>query len=71
MTHPTPRRDFLRQSAALAAGALAAGPVSARASRDDEPPKRPLIWGNLLHLGYNMWCDWDNPENAGRHTNCS
>lgn len=20
-----------------------------------------LIWGDLLHLGMNMWCDWENP----------
>lgn len=21
-----------------------------------------LIWGDLLHLGMNMWCDWENPK---------
>ena len=21
-----------------------------------------LIWGGLLHLGMNMWCDWENPK---------
>lgn len=21
-----------------------------------------LTWGYLVHLSYNMWCDWDNPE---------
>lgn len=21
-----------------------------------------MIWANLLHLGYNMWGDWDNPH---------
>jgi len=20
-----------------------------------------MIWGDLLHLGMNMWCDWENP----------
>ena len=20
-----------------------------------------FIWGDLLHLGMNMWCDWENP----------
>jgi hypothetical protein len=25
------------------------------------PPASPLIWGNLLHLSYNMWSDWENP----------
>jgi len=24
-----------------------------------------MIWGNLLHLGYNMWGDWDNPRVKG------
>lgn len=24
----------------------------------------PLIWGNLLHLSYNMWSDWINPAVA-------
>src|SRR6266545_154557 len=21
----------------------------------------PMIFANLLHLSYNMWCDWENP----------
>ena len=24
-------------------------------------PKESFIWGDLLHLGMNMWCDWENP----------
>lgn len=23
-------------------------------------------WGYLIHLGYNMWYDWNNPEFASR-----
>lgn len=23
--------------------------------------KEKFIWGDLLHLGMNMWCDWENP----------
>ena len=23
--------------------------------------KDKFIWGDLLHLGMNMWCDWENP----------
>ena len=23
--------------------------------------KERFIWGDLLHLGMNMWCDWENP----------
>lgn len=30
-----------------------------------------MIWANLLHLGYNMWCDWDNPENKTPYINKS
>jgi hypothetical protein len=26
-----------------------------------------MIFGNLLHLSYNMWCDWDNPVHQGKH----
>ena len=25
-----------------------------------------MIWANLLHLGYNMWGDWEHPEMASR-----
>ena len=28
-----------------------------------------MIWGNLLHLGYNMWGDWENPNLPGNYTN--
>ena len=24
-----------------------------------------MIYANLLHLSYNMWCDWDNPAVKG------
>ena len=27
--------------------------------------KRQFIWGNLVHLSMNMWCDWDAPELKG------
>lgn len=26
-----------------------------------------MIYGNLIHLSYNMWCDWDNPVHQGKH----
>jgi hypothetical protein len=64
------RRDFLKIGAATSVGSLA-GCVSSRA----EPPvlaeearlcRKPMIWGNLLHLSTNMWCDWDAPELKGR-----
>ena len=28
-----------------------------------------MIWANLLHLSYNMWCDWDNPEKFSGYNN--
>src|ERR1044071_1583185 len=27
----------------------------------------PLIFGNLLHLSYNMWGDWANPKVKGKY----
>jgi len=32
---------------------------------------KKLIWGNLLHLSFNMWCDWDNPAVRKDNTNYS
>lgn len=65
-TPPLKRREMLRQSAALAFGASAAGPLLATAATASTPPPQPqppeFIWANLLHLGMNMWVDWDNPE---------
>jgi hypothetical protein len=26
------------------------------------------IWANLVHLSYNMWCDWPMPEAEANHT---
>lgn len=28
-----------------------------------------MIWGNLMHLSFNMWCDWDNPEGRELYVN--
>lgn len=46
------RRMFLKTSAALFAGAALSNFVQAS---DEKQGK--LIWGNLLHLGHNMWGD--------------
>ena len=64
------RRDFLKAGAAASVGTLVGG---ASAYSEEPTPaaettggaKRKLIWGNLLHLGTNMWCDWDAPELKG------
>lgn len=64
------RRDFLKRSATAAAGTLLAfplAPAAAPAATTAPAGKstRPLLWGNLLHLSFNMWCDWDAPEEKG------
>lgn len=28
-----------------------------------------MIFANLLHLSYNMWCDWENPASPGPYHN--
>ena len=67
------RRDFLVLGAAASVGTLMGGAPaqgaepaeSANAARSD---KHPMIWGNLLHLSLNMWCDWDAPEVKDKDT---
>ena len=57
------RRNFLRNtaltlgSAALAPGIFAADSRGEIVSPTNETPDSPMIWGSLLHLSYNMWCD--------------
>ena len=56
------RRNFLRNSA-IAAGATSMAPgVFAAGSAGPN-----LIWGNLIHLSYNMWCD-RLPEKWGNYS---
>jgi hypothetical protein len=41
--------------------------TAAETSRNAATGGRPsLIWGNLLHLSMNMWCDWQAPELKGQ-----
>ncbi len=61
------RRRFL----GYAGGALAAGTLGSSLAAETSPPnspmaqpdraseagRAPLVWANLLHLSYNMWCD--------------
>lgn len=49
------RREFVKRGACAVAGGLAAGMLAA--ARADEKPAERLLWGNLIHLGMNMWCD--------------
>ena len=64
------RRDFLKLGAAASVGTLAGGTPTGGAqplAAAEVAPlgKQPMIWGNLLHLSVNMWCDWDAPELKG------
>ncbi|HEY5480760.1 MAG TPA: twin-arginine translocation signal domain-containing protein [Verrucomicrobiae bacterium] len=64
------RRGFLKLAAAASVGTLVGGArvggaeptASTEVARSG---KHPIIWGNLLHLSTNMWCDWDAPELKG------
>ena len=33
--------------------------------------KQDMSWAYLIHLGYNMWCDWDSPEMKERPYLCA
>ena len=58
------RREFVGMSA-MTVGGIAAGGLSAAFAA--EPPKDPLIWSALLHLGANMWDDFaDGPDDFAR-----
>ena len=52
------RRDFLKRSGYALAGGIAAASVPSTKPlfAQETKAKRP-IWANLVHLGYNMWCD--------------
>jgi len=64
--HEMSRRELLETSVAASVGAALAGGVASRAEQaapaSTQAAKGRLIWANLLHLSYNMWCDWDSPE---------
>jgi hypothetical protein len=68
------RRDFLKLGAVASVGALLGGtPTGAAESAPtaDAAPKskHPMIWGNLLHLSRNLWCDWDSPDFKAEEAN--
>ena len=53
------RRDFIKT---VGAAALVGALPNAIFSK----PKEKVIWGNLLHLSFNMWEDWDAPSKEMR-----
>lgn len=60
------RRHFLRNSAITAgAAAISPGIIAAEPAPGTAVPE--MIWGNLLHLSYNMWCD-RRPEKWGNYS---
>ena len=61
------RRTFLLSSA----GAALMGATTAWGATPPSNRKEPsaMIWANLIHLSYNMWCDWDNPKNTTPYIN--
>ena len=67
------RRKFIQ--AAAASVALGGGLISAVAQVPGEPNtkkgEKGMIWGNLMHLSFNMWCDWDPPEVLANYTNAA
>jgi len=58
------RREFFRTGAAAVGTALAS-----RAFGAQEKGRKDMIWANLLHLSFNMWCDWDSPTGGELYTN--
>ncbi|MCK5102053.1 MAG: twin-arginine translocation signal domain-containing protein, partial [Cyclobacteriaceae bacterium] len=46
------RRHFIKTIGATAMASALPGTVISN-------PKESIMWGNLLHLSFNMWEDWD------------
>ncbi|MDZ4729307.1 MAG: hypothetical protein SH820_05135 [Xanthomonadales bacterium] len=56
------RRGFLEVAGTAAVGAGLAGSASAASGRGIEEPKVELVWGYLIHLGFNFWYDRMVPQ---------
>jgi hypothetical protein len=64
------RRDFLKAGAVASVGTLVGGAGAgaaepAAAAQGTPGGPKPMIWGSLVHLSVNMWCDWNAPELKG------
>ncbi|MDX9972659.1 MAG: twin-arginine translocation signal domain-containing protein [FCB group bacterium] len=71
MSNGIDRRDFLKRTAAVSVGAALYGSAMAQETAPKTPGGDGMIWANLLHLGFNMWVDWDYPEGRENYTNAS
>jgi len=67
------RRAFIKSMSVGSLGAFSNAPFCSQSSAEPrvKPATTSVSWGLLLHLGYNMWCDWDNPSRSRNHTNAS
>ena len=54
------RREFMAAAATAAVGAVM--PAAGAQKASDK-----VMWGNLLHLSYNMWEDWSAPKHETRY----
>lgn len=70
------RRSFLKRAGMTPAGVVAsvglAGGAAQQAKARWQPDENQLIWGYLVHLGYNMWSDrkvetWGGKKEWGMH----
>ena len=52
--HKYKRREFIKTIGAASLAGMIPGTVVSN-------PSEKMIWGNLLHLSFNMWEDWDAP----------
>ena len=56
------RRSFMKSGAALAASPVLSAFAGAGLFDEETAKNNPLIWGVLIHLGRNMWCDFPGLE---------
>lgn len=58
------RREVIKAAAAGLAGLgiLGASTQTQAEEKAVAETNDKMIWGYLIHLGYNMWGDWDNPK---------
>ncbi len=66
------RRDFFKTGTAATVSMALSNTLTASAAEvKTKDGDSDMIWAILYHLGYNMWCDWDNPKRRSWHTNAS